>query len=84
MHHCEYFFLIFMSLPFRLSVTKLVSYNLSVYLFVGTLVETKIPTYSTTTGIYLRHEAKQGRKESTTPIMPCILLAWLKIKKNVL
>ena len=36
--------LIFMSLPFRLSVTKLVSYDLSVYPFVGTLVETKIPT----------------------------------------
>ena len=37
-------FFIFMRLPFRLSVLKLVSYNLSVYLFEGTLVETKIPT----------------------------------------
>ena len=37
-------FFAFRSLPFRLSVTKLVSFNLSVYLFIGTLVETKIPT----------------------------------------
>lgn len=36
----------------------------------------KIPI---TTDIYLRHEIKQGRRESTTPVIPCMVLAWLKI-----
>ena len=43
------------------------SYNLYVYLFIGTLVKTKIPA---TTGIYLRYETKQGRWELTTPVIP--------------
>ena len=33
-------------------------------------------------GIYLWHETKQGCKELTTAGMPCIVLAWLKIKEN--
>ena len=33
-------------------------------------------------GIYLRHETKQGCKELTTPGIPCIVLACLKIKEN--
>lgn len=52
------------------------SYNLSVYLFIGTLVKMKIPT---TTGICLQHEIKQSRRELTTPVIPSMVLAWLKI-----
>ena len=57
------------------------SYNLSVYLFIGTLVKTKIPT---TTGIYLRYETKQGRWELTTAVIPRMALAWLKINLQCL
>ena len=57
------------------------SYNLSVYLFIGMLVKTKIPT---TTGIYLRYETKQGRWELTTAVIPRMALAWLKISNSAL
>ena len=52
------------------------SCNLSVYLFIGMLVKTKIPT---TVGIYLWCETKQGRWELTTPVITHMVLAWLKI-----
>ena len=66
--------------PWDCQLRSLLSSNLSVYRFVGTLVKTKIPT---TTNIYFRHETKRGRRELTTLIIPCIVLAWLKIKKKM-
>ena len=72
-----------MSLPFRLSVAKLVkfkSFRLSVYRYFRLSVyrnagQNEDPYYN---------EYLFAAQNQTTPIMPCIVLAWLEIKENVL